>query len=154
MQTEAHAVRGFLYPIAHTDQGLFSILDIGTDSFYVCELPWQGNRPLVSCIPGGTYTVVRDMTTDNHNWWKVLNVPGRRDIELHVGNTIADTEGCLLVGNALGTLDERWAVLDSQAGMQRLHNALDAVDFWTLEVHRGMAFPPPLKYYSAPELEL
>jgi hypothetical protein len=53
-----------------------------------------------SAIPAGTYPLVLSLS----NRFKrilpeVLNVPGFTAIRIHPGNTISDTEGCLLVGS-------------------------------------------------------
>ena len=54
-----------------------------------------------TAIPQGTYRLVFSYS----NRFKrilpeVLDVPGFSAIRIHSGNTIADTEGCLLVGSA------------------------------------------------------
>ena len=51
------------------------------------------------CIPKGTYPIVMAMSP---HFGVVLphvqNVPGRSNILLHWGNTISDSEGCILCG--------------------------------------------------------
>lgn len=77
--------------------------DIG--KLHTLEHRWRNNAPQVSCIPAGTYTFVP------HGWepssgkkfkrvWRLENVPGRDAILIHAGNTVHDTEGCILVGQA------------------------------------------------------
>jgi hypothetical protein len=80
---------------------------------YTLERPWQGNIPLISSIPVGTYSAfVRTETKDK---WRIelRDVPKRGNIQLHVGNFVADSVGCILIGrNLKGNLCE---LTESQA---------------------------------------
>lgn len=62
------------------------------------------------------------------------NVPWRTGIRVHSGNTIADTDGCVLVGQRRGTLHGQPAVLDSRAALAafqlRLADALRVGPVW------------------------
>ena len=61
------------------------------------ERPWEDNREGTSCIPLGEYLCEED-TTGVFKWWALKGVPNRAGIELHQGNRIEDTKGCILVG--------------------------------------------------------
>lgn len=65
---------------------------------YTLELPWQDNAPDKSCIMPGTYQV---LPNNAEKPWRLERVPGRTQVDIHAGNTVADTEGCILVGTAL-----------------------------------------------------
>jgi hypothetical protein len=75
----------------------------GTIQAYTLELPWQGNKPLISSIPSGTYKGV--LRYDHTDQWRIelQGVPGRTVVEIHTGNTPDDSEGCILVGKELGS---------------------------------------------------
>jgi Family of unknown function (DUF5675) len=79
---------------------------------YALELPWQGNKPLVSSIPDGTYGGI--LRYDHPDKWRIelTGVPGRTNVQIHTGNTPDDSEGCVLVGLKLG--DDLCSVIDSK----------------------------------------
>lgn len=68
---------------------------------YTLELPWRGNAPLVSSIPTGSYGGT--LRYDHADRWRVqlTNVPNRSNIQIHIGNKVEDTHGCVLVGTGI-----------------------------------------------------
>lgn len=63
---------------------------------YTIELPWQGNRRRISCIPEGRYRIRKRFTTRFgwHCW--VDNVPGRDAILIHsFNNALKESKGCI-----------------------------------------------------------
>ena len=86
--------------------GTFGVLTCDGVPFCVTlERPWISNQASISCIPKGTY-VVKWGPLPPHikqingvaNGWEVTQVAGRTGIYFHVGNKMADTEGCILLG--------------------------------------------------------
>lgn len=120
--------------IAHTKQGTFGVLQSGPLTIYTCEDPWLNNESNISCIPLGTYNVVRHPTERHPEGWLVLDVPDRFAIMFHVGNTIEDTQGCILPGTALATLNNRWAVRGSATAMQQLNDFMGGINAFTLDI--------------------
>jgi len=65
---------------------------------YTLEPPWKDNKTSISCIPDGDYTCMWH-NSPRFGWlYTVLDVPGRTNIHIHVGNTLEDTYGCILPG--------------------------------------------------------
>ena len=96
------------------------------DGVYFCETLEDEMRtgPKVkgaTAIPCGTYAVRLTMSPRFDRVMPlVANVPGFTGIRIHAGNDADDTEGCLLVGTAPGTLNGKPAVLDSRVAFARL----------------------------------
>lgn len=72
---------------------------------YVLELPWQGNKPMISSIPAGTYALSMHLDTKKRMRLHVEGVPGRSGIQLHIGTTPDDTQGCILVGTGVSSVN-------------------------------------------------
>jgi hypothetical protein len=83
---------------------------------YTLERPFAGNIPLISSIPAGNYKgFVRTRTKDR---WRIeLIVPGRENIQLHVGNFLQDGVGCILIGSNL--TKDLCALVDSRAAWDK-----------------------------------
>lgn len=90
---------------------------------YFCETLEDVDRKLEAggvkipgdtAIPRGKYRVTIDHSQRfGRDMMHVLDVPGFTGIRIHSGNTIADTEGCILLGMARGKnflLSSRYAV--------------------------------------------
>jgi hypothetical protein len=94
-----------------------------------------------TAIPYGTYKVVMDIVSPKFaaremyrfcsgKLPRLLNVPGFEGILLHVGNTPADTEGCLLVGEN----KVKGQVINSTATFKRLYELLAVADDVSIEI--------------------
>ena len=60
------------------------------------ERPWLNNAVGLSCIPAGHYKFKRD-THGRFQWFRVLDVNKRTDIEMHLGTKPSHSEGCILL---------------------------------------------------------
>lgn len=69
------------------------------------ELPDLGNKNRISCIPLGSYKVVRRYSLKHGNHFHVLNVPKRSYILMHHANYYRDLLGCIGVGQTHTDID-------------------------------------------------
>ena len=90
------------------------------DGQYECstlERPWLDNQPEISCIPEGTYEVIKTWSGHFNRWMPELSaVPNRSDIRIHPANWPSQLHGCIAVGTVRG--------LDFVANSQQAFNAL------------------------------
>src|SRR3546814_823951 len=60
------------------------------------ELPWRNNRRLISCIPEGSYRLIRRMHHKHGEQLAVANVPHREAILIHPANfALSELQGCI-----------------------------------------------------------
>jgi hypothetical protein len=118
------------------------------------ELPWRMDKPDISCIPEGVYTV-RWLFSQKHGWcYHILAVPGRTYCEIHAANLAGDIslgyvsqlEGCISVGFSkylfraddgypAGNKDQL-GVLESHPALEMIQKDLGVADF-QLTIKRG-----------------
>jgi hypothetical protein len=89
----------------------------GLNKLYECyclELPWLNNEHNVSCIPEGSYTVIKYSDTKHKDVFWVQDVPDRDGILIHKGNWVTgkqiDSLGCLLVGTEFMDIDQNGTI--------------------------------------------
>lgn len=88
----------FLIRTRHSPFGIFGEFKTEGLSLVTLENQWLGNRQRISCIPVGQFRCQRFYSTKHSDTFILMNVPHRDGILFHVGNTKADTEGCILLG--------------------------------------------------------
>jgi hypothetical protein len=97
-------------------------LQIDNFKCYTLELGWNNNEKRKSCIPDGTYRVVKHKSPKFGLTFWIKDVPNRDAILIHAGNFHRHTLGCVLVGdnhrdtNGDGLLD----VVNSKKTMEKL----------------------------------
>lgn len=100
------------------DYGTFGSLERdGKQIALTCE-------PVIPAIPLGKYLCQSHNGPKFQNVWEVMNVPGHTGILIHNGNTIADTHGCILVGDWFGFVKGQHAVLNSLLTLDKLRDTL------------------------------
>jgi hypothetical protein len=80
-----------------------------------------------TCIPNGEYSLGLRWSPKfspryNHQLIWVQDVPNFQFILIHTGNTVDDTEGCLIIGDKIGVVKQKDAVLNSRATYLRFYN--------------------------------
>jgi hypothetical protein len=129
------------------EEGTFGELSGGDFSCKTVELPWRNNQRGKSCIPEGTYimrkrvsgVVQRTSGGQFTEGWEITNVPDRTYIMVHVGNTIADLDGCVAVGKAWGYIERHWGVIASRNTFRAFMQALEDDDEHRIEIYQYIA---------------
>lgn len=81
------------------EYGTLGILKIDKMPFCVTLEPYdRDNAKGISNIPAQQYVCQPYSSAKYKNVYEIMNVPGRTNILFHAGNTIDDTEGCILLG--------------------------------------------------------
>lgn len=112
-----------------TSEGTFgAILVEGKLFCLTLELPFLYNIRSQSCIPIGEYTCTY-REDPNRESYHVKDVPRRDGILIHAGNGLEDTTGCILVGMAIGKVNNRRAVLGSKKAVELLITTMKKKDF-------------------------
>lgn len=121
--------------IAENNDGTFGVLLEGDIPFAVtCERQWRNNERFISCIPEGNYICQRKQSSKFGETFEIMNVLGRGDILFHKGNVVADTQGCILIGEQFESLGGRVAILQSGKGFTEFMERLKGGDGFTLIV--------------------
>lgn len=121
---------------------------------YTLEEPWRENASNVSCVPEGWYRITRDTFRGQYPNYRFLDVVGRNNIEIHKGNTDADTEGCVLLGGAISLgSDGQVSIVGGTSGpaFDRFMRAMEGTPSADLVImrSRGPSVPPMVRGVSA-----
>lgn len=107
---------------AYTPWGTFGRLVYGDFRAFTVERPWANNKARESCIPDGEYQMQWYNSPKFGPTWALVGgsvslfpKPGasRSAILIHKGNTMDDLLGCIALGSTLGTVNGKWAVVNS-----------------------------------------
>lgn len=99
------------------DEGTFGWLrilnELTGEELFSCataELPWRDNKPMLSCIPAGSYEFRWRTDSPSHGEvYEAVSVPGRSNIQIHPANLAGDElhgyvkqlDGCIAPGSAV-----------------------------------------------------
>lgn len=94
--------------------GTFGVMKINKEVFCVTLEPRdEENVQSISSIPAQQYLCKRIISPKYSECFEIQNVPGRTHILIHAGNVVEHTEGCVIVAEHYGKLQENRAVLNS-----------------------------------------
>jgi len=88
----------------------------------------RDNEKNISCIPTGCYLVERVNSPKYGDCFGVSNVQNRSHILIHWGNLDKHTEGCILLGESFGLLDNDWAVLSSKLAFEEFMECMKGIN--------------------------
>lgn len=78
------------------------------------------------CIPEGTYKLKKYFSTKFcENVLLLEDVPGRSYIEIHVGNFVQDTRGCILPGRSIKIVGQVPSVGESRLAFNKIMKAFE-----------------------------
>lgn len=127
-----------LVRLERSDEGVFGMLRIdGQVQCVTLEPPQRGNEKNVSCIPPGRYDCRRRVSRRFGETFEVLGVPNRSDILFHAGNLATDSRGCILLGEGLGRVQGRRAIVRSRSAVSVFCAALQREQGFRLDVVEG-----------------
>ena len=106
---------------------MLKLTRVGSGNFGTLGVLWYGGIPWgltlepKNPIPTGTYQLsVYHSPKNGFDVYLLASVPGFDYIEIHPGNTYADTEGCILVGRGIDNWSGNLAVIDSKLQFNKL----------------------------------
>lgn len=113
----------------HLKDCTIGVLQVGENTYNTLERPWLNNAQNVSCIPTGTYKFVPhgwglNPLTRFKNVWRLLDVPNRTGILLHIGNRVSDGIGCVLIGKGVNIRHGKASITDSKDAINELRELL------------------------------
>ena len=89
-----------------------------------------------TAIPAGRYRVTLDFSPHFNGMMPHVNdVPGFSGILIHIGNTSADTEGCLLLGKTKTPTGVGLSTLEFFAFLPKFHGGIEAGEVWITYVN-------------------
>lgn len=108
--------------------------------FYTLELPDLGNQHNISCIPEGIYNVAPNHTAAHPDTYRVLDVPNRSGILMHIANYPKDIRGCIAVGMQHMDLDGdgKLDVAHSTEATESLWNLIGESTFRLTIIHEAI----------------
>ena len=98
---------------------------------YTLELDWEGNKTNISCIREGIHLckIGIHYGVRVYKVYELQNVPGRTNVEIHIGNFLSDILGCILVGKELRIYKGKYWVKSSTEVFNKFMNKMNNEDF-------------------------
>ena len=116
--------------VSTDNEGTLGVLYTNGFACYTLELPWRDNKPFISCIPEGLYTIALDdsVIIGKKPVLRFYDVKGRWGILIHVGNYAgdvsagnkSDVSGCIAIGFGYDDNIKQKMITDSREAMEEL----------------------------------
>ena len=117
------------------DNGTFGVLTINGLPFCVTLEQYKyGNEINKSCIDSGQYICHRKNSHNFGDSFEITEVANRSHILLHIGNTINDTSGCILLGASFGKLEKLHAILNSRDTINEFMHVMENEQMFLLTI--------------------
>jgi len=106
-----------MYRFGSTDEGTFGLMTVDGKFWHSLELPDRENKPNISCVPIGKYTVKQRYSPSfRKNLYEVKSVRGRSYILIHGANFAGDEkkgfqthlQGCITLGKQIGRANNKY----------------------------------------------
>lgn len=118
------------------DDGIFGILQVDDFTCKTGELPWRNNEKGKSCIPAGTYIAKIFQSPKFGKVYKLEGTEPRTFVLIHSGNFSgnvdkgkkSDVEGCILLGQKLGVINNQKVVQSSKWAVTHFMNVTNGED--------------------------
>lgn len=116
------------------DDGIQTLGELATLGFYckTLERPWLNNKQGMSCIPKGDYICKWTYSPRFLKYtYQVMDVPKRTGIRLHSGNYWWNINGCILLGNKYGDInnDKTVDILNTKLTIKKFEEFMKKEDF-------------------------
>ena len=120
--------------------GTVGVLTINTKFFCMTlEPPKFGNKRRRSCIPAGQYDCKRHYANKlKTNTYMVKNVPNRKFILFHPGNTVKDSAGCILLGERINNYDGKQTLVSSRKAFVKFLDVMDGQEKFVLTIRESI----------------
>ena len=118
---------------AENDNGTMGCLfdELNTPLMMTLERKWLDNQKDISSIPDGSYISNRVISPKFGETFEVTQVKDRDNVLIHAGNTISDSQGCMLVGKSLYHLE---SLMESKLALEKLLNTVKTENSFRLTI--------------------
>jgi hypothetical protein len=118
-------------------EGVFGefLLEDGTIFCVTLEHPYENQGVWTPKVPSGEYVCQRRFSPKfQYDVFEIMNVPGCTYIEIHVGNFATDSDGCILLGQALNDQSGVLMITNSKAAFAKFMSLQNGLDIFQLTV--------------------
>ena len=120
----------------------YSCTQVNRNWLITVERPYLDNKPFISCVPDGEYILkpvnsakygqtyfIESLDLENGVPVVGLAQGKRTGILFHIGNTIDDSTGCIILGKSCGVIKGKRAVLNSGKAVREFNREMDGYHY-------------------------